>query len=69
MKIELKREETVEAVKGDESKEATLDQPPVVELALRAEEEQEDILKSYYAYLTPTKTETFHIIETVRVQK
>ena len=67
MKIELKREEPVEAVKGDKSKEATGDQAPVVEQAWPAEEE-EDILKPYYAHLTPTEIEAFRIIETVRVQ-
>ena len=55
MKIELKREEPAEAVKGDESKEATIGQPPVFEQALPTEEEEEDILKPYYAHLTPTK--------------
>ena len=68
MKIELKREEPVEAVKGDKRKEATGDLPPVVEQALRAEEEEEDILKPYYAHLTPTEIAAFQIIETVRVQ-
>ena len=68
MKIELKREEPVEAVKGDKSKEATGDLPPVVEQALRAEEEEEDILKPYYAHLTPTEIAAFRIVETVRVQ-
>ena len=43
MKIELKREEPVEAVKGHKSKEATGDQAPVVEQAWPAEEEEEDI--------------------------
>ena len=38
MKIELKREEPVEAIKGDKSKEATGDQAPVVEQAWPAEE-------------------------------
>ena len=59
MKIELKREEPVEAVKGDKSKEAIGDQTPVVELAWPAEEEEEDILKPYYAHLTPTEIEAF----------
>ena len=49
MTIELKREEPVEAVKGDKSKEATGDHAPVVEQAWPAEEE-EDILKHYYAH-------------------
>ena len=68
MKIELKREEPVEAAKGDKSKEATRDQALVVEQAWPAEEEEEDILKPYYAHLTPTEIEAFRIIETVRVQ-
>ena len=42
MKIELKREEPIEAVKGDKSKETTGDQVPVVEQALPAEGEEED---------------------------
>ena len=40
MKIELKREEHIEAVKWDKSKEATGDQAPVVEQAWPAEEEE-----------------------------
>ena len=67
MKIELKREEPKEAFKGDKSKEATGDQPPVVEQALPAEEE-EDILKPYYDHLTPTEIEAFRIIKMVLVQ-
>ena len=59
MKIKLKREETVEAVKGDKSKETTGDQAPVVEQAWPAEEEEEDILKLYYAHLTPFEIESF----------
>ena len=53
MKIELKREEPVEAVKGDKSKEATRDQASVVDQTLTVEEEEEDILKPYYEDLTP----------------
>ena len=68
MKIELKREEPVEAVKGDQSKEATVYQAPVVEQALPAEEEEEDILKPYYAHLTPTEIEAFRIIAKVSIQ-
>ena len=68
MKIELKREKPVEAIKGDKRKEATVDQAPVVEQALPAEEEEKDILKPYYAHLIPTEIEAFRIIETVRVQ-
>ena len=67
MKIEPKREEPVEAIKGDKSKETTADQVPVVGQALPAEGE-EDILKTYYAHLTPTEIEAFRIIEIVRVQ-
>ena len=68
MKIELKREEPTDVVKGDKGKEDTLDPPLVVEQALPGEEEEEDILKPYLAHLTPTKIEAFHIIETVRMQ-
>ena len=68
MKIELKREELVGADKEDKSKEATGDQVPVIEQALPADEEEQDILKPYYAHLTPTKIATFRIIETVHVQ-
>ena len=53
MNIELKREEPVEAVKGDKSKEATRDQASVVDQTLTVEEEEEDILKPYYEDLTP----------------
>ena len=42
MKIEPKREEPVEAIKGDKSKETTGDQAPVVEQAMPVEEEEED---------------------------
>ena len=47
MKIELKREETVEAAECDKGKEVIGDQAPVIEQALPAEEEEEDILKPY----------------------
>ena len=67
MKIELKREEPTDAVKGDKGKEATVEPISVEEQALPAEEE-EDILKPYLAHLTPTEIENFRIIETVRVQ-
>ena len=52
MKIEMKRKEPAEAVGGDESKEVTVDQPPVFEQALPAEEEEEeeDILKPYLVH-------------------
>ena len=68
MKIELKREEPVGAAKEDKSKEATKEQVPMDEQALPADEEEENILKPYYAHLTPTKIEAFMIIETVRIQ-
>ena len=68
MKIELKREEPVEAVKGDKRKEAIGDQASVVEQAWPAEDEEEDILKPYYDHLTPTEIEAFRIIEMVHVQ-
>ena len=68
MKIEMKREEPVEAVGGDESKEVTVDQPQVFEQALPAEEEEEDILKPYLTHLTPAEIEAFRIIEIVRIQ-
>ena len=68
MKIELKREGPEEPLEGGMSKEAIENQTPMVEQALPAEEEEEDILKPYYDYLTPTKIEAFWIIETVRVQ-
>jgi hypothetical protein len=68
MKIELKREEPTEAIKGERGKEATVDPPSVAEQALPAEEEEEDILKPYYAHLTPTEIAAFWIVETVCVQ-
>ena len=68
MKIELKREEPVGAAKEDKSKEVTEGQVLVIEQNLPAEEEEEDILKSYYAHLTPTEIAAFRIIETVQVQ-
>ena len=40
----------------------------MVEQALPADEEEEDILKPYYAHLTPTEIATFRIIETVRIK-
>ena len=49
------------------SKEATGDQVPMDEKALPADEEEEDILKPYYAHLTPTEIAAFRIIEMVRV--
>jgi hypothetical protein len=68
MKIELKREEPMDAVKGDKGKEATGEQAPVAEQAWPVEEEEEDILKPYYEHLTRTMIEAFRIIETARVQ-
>ena len=62
MNIELEREEPIESVKGEQSKEATRDQALVVEQAWPAEEEEEDILKPYYDHLTPTEIEAFRII-------
>ena len=56
MKIETKREEPTDAVKGDRGKKATVDPSSVAEQALPAEEEEEkDILKPYLAHLTPTE--------------
>ena len=54
MKIETKREEPMDAIKGDKGKEATIDPPPVAKQALLAKEEEEDILKPYLTHLTPT---------------
>ena len=68
MKIELKREDPVGAAKEDKSKEATGDQVPMDEQALPADEEEEDILKPYYAHLTPTEIATFRIIEMAHIQ-
>ena len=67
MKIKLKREEPKKPLEGGKSKEAIGDQAPMVEQALPAEEEEEDILKPYLAHLTPTEIEAFRIIQTVRV--
>ena len=70
MKIKLKREDSAGAAKEDKSNKATGDQVPIVEQALPAveEEEEEDILKPYYAHLTPTEIAAFRIIEMVRIQ-
>ena len=68
MKIELKREEPTDVVKGDKGKEATVDPPLVAEQALPAEEEEGDILKPYLAHLAPAQIEAFRIIEIVRIQ-
>ena len=68
MKIELKREEPVEADGGDVSKEVIVDQPLVFEQALPAEEEEEDILKPYHTHPTPAEIEAFRIIEIVCIQ-
>ena len=38
------------------------------EQILAADEEEEDILKPYYAHLTPTEIAAFRIIEMVRIQ-
>ena len=68
MKIELKREEPEEPLEGGKGKEVIGDQALVVEQALPAEEEEEDILKPYYVHITPTEIEAFQIIAMVRVQ-
>ena len=44
MKIELKRVEPTDTIKGGRAKEATVDPPSVVEQALLVKEEEEDIL-------------------------
>jgi hypothetical protein len=67
MKIELKREEPEETIKGDKAKEVTGDQVSAVGRAVPVAEE-EDILQPYYDYLTPTEIEAFRVIEMVRVQ-
>ena len=66
MKIEAKREEPTDAVKGNKGKEATVDPSPVA--ALLAEEEEDDILKSYLPHLTPADIQAFRVIEIVRTQ-
>ena len=68
MKIEMKREEPADAVKGDKGKKATLDPSPVAAQALLAEEEEEDILKPYLTHLTPVEIEAFRVIEIVHIQ-
>ena len=68
MKIEMKREEPTDSVKGDKGKEATVDPSPVAAQALLAEEEEEDILKPYLTHLTPVEIEAFRIIEIVHIQ-
>ena len=71
MKIEMKRAEPMDAVKGDKGKEATVDPSPVAAQALLAEEEEEDILKPYLTHLThltPAEIEAFRVIEIVRIQ-
>ena len=68
MKIETKREEPTDVVKGDKGKEANVDPSPVAAQALLAEEEEEDILKPYLTHLTPAEIEAFRVIEIVRIQ-
>ena len=68
MKIETKREEPTDAVKGDKGKEATVDPSPVAAQSLLVEEEEEDILKPYLTHLTPIEIEAFRVIEIVRIQ-
>ena len=63
MKIKLKREEPVGAAKEDKSKEATGDQALVIEQALPANEEEEDILKPYYAHITPLRLQPSRILK------
>ena len=67
MKIETKREEPTDAVKGDKGKKATLDPSPVATQAMLAVGE-EDILKPYLTHLTPAEIEAFRVIEIVRIQ-
>ena len=59
MKIETKREDHIDVIKGDKGKEATVDPSPVAAQALLADEEEEDILKPYLAHLTPAEIEAF----------
>ena len=59
MKIETKREEPTDAIKGDKGKEVTVDPNPVATQALLAEEEEEDILKPYLTHLTPDRLKLF----------
>ena len=69
MKIETKREEPKDAIKGDKGKEATVDPSPVATQALLAEEEEEEgILKPYLTHLTPVEIEAFRVIEIVCIQ-
>ena len=68
MKIELKREGPEEPLEGGMSKEAIENQTPMVEQGWPTEEEEEDILKPYYAHLTPTEIEAFRIIAKVSIQ-
>ena len=68
MKIEMKREEPTDAIKGYKGKEATVDPSPVAAQALLAEEEEEDILKPYLTHLTPAEIEAFRVIEIVCIQ-
>ena len=68
MKIELKRDEPTDAVKGDKGKGATVDPSPVAAQALLAEEEEEGNLKPYLTHLSLAEIEAFRIIEIVRIQ-
>ena len=68
MKIELKREDPVGAANEDKSKESTRDKVLMDEQALPIDEEEEDILKPYYAHLTPTEIATFKINGTISIQ-
>ena len=68
MKIEMKREEPTDAIKGDKGKKATLDPSLVAAQELLVEEEEEDILKPYLTHLTPVEIEAYRIIEIVCIQ-
>ena len=68
MKIETKREELTDFVKGGKGKEATINPSPVTAQALLAEEEEEDILKPCLTHLTHAEIKAFHAFELVRIQ-
>ena len=68
MKIELRREEPTDDVKGDKGRKATVGLPSVAEQALPSEEEEEDILKPYLTHLTPAEIKAFRVIEIFRIQ-
>ena len=68
MKIETKREEPTDVIKGEKGKETTVDPSSVATQILLAEEEEEDVLKPYLTHLTPAEIEAFRVIEIVRIQ-